>query len=555
MSVSSKENSIKVSISVPEPTASQEKRGPEPTSYFCGENGSNSNLSFTAASHHQHHHHHNLHSTISNVDYGAAETMLMEGEDLSGRKSPASSSIRRSREDVEAHGTGAADLTEKEPELEFDRGYAWVVLIAGTMINAFSWGASGAFGVFLATFLDTNKYPGATRMDFAFVGGLQFGLGLMVSPFVVQAIQKISFPIFIIAGSFVLAAGNIAASFATRIWHLYLTQGLLSGVGIGMVFVTANAAVPMWFVNRRGIAYGIFTCGAGLGSIIFSLSVQSLIDRVGLAWAQRYVGFMTFGFCILSGIFIKERRSVYKSRGANAYNFALLKRPDILLAIFWGIITMLCYGIVLYTMAPYAVSVGLTHHQGSVLSSVVSAGIVIGRPVMGHFADKIGSLNIALVTTLLSTVFILAWWIPSKSYGSLIALSFCLGSVVSSFSAGFPPICASLVDLEDLSAMMSMSWTVIGALNIFSTPVAIGLTTVNDTYLYSQIFTGLLFFVSSLILVVIRGIEFRMQEQESDEVTDQTVCSSKSCTEEGCTGLKETKPKSFIALMFKVAKV
>lgn len=114
MSVSSKENSIK-SLFLYQNQPRAKKREALSLLLTLRENGSNSNLSFTAASHHQHHHHHNLHSTISNVDYGAAETMLMEGEDLSGRKSPASSSIRRSREDVEAHGTGAADLTEKSP--------------------------------------------------------------------------------------------------------------------------------------------------------------------------------------------------------------------------------------------------------------------------------------------------------------------------------------------------------------------------------------------------------------------------------------------------------
>lgn len=485
---------------------------------------------------------HDLNNTMSNVDFGAAETILMS--DCASLREAQKRTSATAKDDP---NDGSQDVEAQQlPTPQFDRGYAWVVLAASTVINAFSWGASGSFGVFLATFLSTNQYPGARKIDFAFVGGLQFGVGLMVSPFVIQAIRKLPFKLVIVAGAFVQAGAYIAASFATRMWHLYLSQGLLNGIGIGMVFITANAAIPLWFAKRRGMANGIFTAGSGIGSIIFSLSVQALIDRVGLHWAQRYVGLMTFGFCIVSGLFVKEQKGVYRKK-VKAYSVALLRRPDLWIAMFWGVITLICYGIVLYTMAPYAVSIGLSHHQGSVLSAVLSAGIVVGRPLMGHVGDMIGSVNVSLITTLLSTLFIFAWWIPSKSYGSLIVLSFLLGGLSSAFSAGFPPICASLVELEDLSAMLSMSWTVIGAIGIFSTPIAIGLTTADGSYLYSQIFTGILYVVASVMLLFIRGIQFRNKQTTMDK---SLADPSNSVNEKQKKGIA-----SFASLMFKVEKV
>lgn len=408
-------------------------------------------------------------------------------------------------------GEGQPKDTPPTPQLQFDRGYSWVILVAGTLINAFSWGASGAYGVFLANFLDTNKYPDATSIDFAFVGGLQFGIGLMLSPFVTFLNQRFPYKMIIASGAIVIAVAYIAASFATRKWHLYVTQGLLNGIGVCMVFVAAYGTIPQWFLKRRGVANGVFTAGAGIGSIIFSLSVQSLIDSVGLAWTQRYVGILCCGMNMVCVLFIRERRSLFKKRSP-IFNGKLLKRFDIWMAIIWGTLAMFCYGIVLYTMAPYAVSKGLTHKQGSVLSSLISAGIIIGRPTLGYLADVIGSINAALISTFLSTLFILAWWIPSHTYGSLIVCSLFLGGVISAFSVGFPPICVSLVDFEDLGAMMSMSWFVVGGLNIFSTPAAIGLSKINGSYLYSQIFTGCLFFLSGCILMGTRTIQLRKAE-------------------------------------------
>lgn len=491
---------------------------------------------------------------IPNSDIGATETIIMEGLDLNQQASVSRETSHRQSQyqnsTVSVTGDESTSQYDKyrdengndpEVELAFDQGYAWVILIVGTMINAFSWGASGSYGVFLANYLSTRKYPNTTRMDFAFVGGLQFGIGLSASPVITWGLQYFSYNLFVVIGSFMQVGAYIAVSFATQKWHLYLSQGLLSGLSIAMVFVPANSLLPQWFLHKRGIANGVFTSGAGMGSIIFNLSVQAMVDKIGMQWAQRYVGILCCVMLLICAIFVKERRSLFK-RKLKVINFELLARADIWMAIIWGVFTMLCYGIVLYTLAPFAVSIGLTHQQASVLSSLLSAGIIVGRPLLGYLADVIGSINAALLSTFLSTLFILAWWIPSNSYSSLIVLAFFLGAVVSSFSVGFPPICASIVKFEELGSMISMSWAIIGSCNVFSTPIAIGLTTINGSYLYSQIFTGLLFFVSGLILMVTRAIQLRNKEMKSEKCLTEIE-------------IENHKTKPLYKLLFKSAKV
>ena len=42
-------------------------------------------------------------------------------------------------------------------------------------------------------------------------------------------------------GVVLFSGGFIAASFASQIWHLYLTQGLLVGLGIGSLYVSPSS--------------------------------------------------------------------------------------------------------------------------------------------------------------------------------------------------------------------------------------------------------------------------------------------------------------------------
>lgn len=64
------------------------------------------------------------------------------------------------------------------------------------------------------------------------------------------------------------SGGFIAASFATKIWHLFLTQGVLFGVGLGFLFTSSVGIVSQWFDKKRSVANGIVTAGSGIGGLV-----------------------------------------------------------------------------------------------------------------------------------------------------------------------------------------------------------------------------------------------------------------------------------------------
>lgn len=65
------------------------------------------------------------------------------------------------------------------------------------------------------------------------------------------------------------------------------------------------------------------------------------------------------------------------------FNFKLLSSYPILLISFWYALASLGYIIMLFSMASYARSVGLTPTEGSILTSVINAAQIVGRPIMG----------------------------------------------------------------------------------------------------------------------------------------------------------------------------
>jgi len=60
-------------------------------------------------------------------------------------------------------------------------------------------------------------------------------------------------------------AGLLGASFAKQIWHLFLSQGLAFGFGMGFLFVASVGIIPQWFSKKRSFSNSIGAAGSGIG--------------------------------------------------------------------------------------------------------------------------------------------------------------------------------------------------------------------------------------------------------------------------------------------------
>jgi OFA family oxalate/formate antiporter-like MFS transporter len=73
--------------------------------------------------------------------------------------------------------------------------------------------------------------------------------------------------------------GNVLAGLGTPRFGapwLYLTYGLIGGIGAGMAYITPLAVVSKWFPERRGLAGGLVVASFGLGAIIYNQFIPRL---------------------------------------------------------------------------------------------------------------------------------------------------------------------------------------------------------------------------------------------------------------------------------------
>ena len=234
-------------------------------------------------------------------------------------------------------------------------------------------GHGQSYGVFLGYYLSHNYIPGATALQFAFIGGLSFSVALLVAPFATVCERRCGTRISLLLGVLFETAGFLGASWTATVWQLFLSQGLAFGIGMGFLFVTSVGIVPQWFLKRRSFANSIATGGSGIGGMIYSLGTSSMIQTIGVPWAFRVLAIVCCMVNLVCTFLIRDRN---KSTGAVllAFDIKLFRRPEFLVLLTWGIFSMLGYVALLFSLPDFAVSIGLSSQQGSIVGALLNLG-------------------------------------------------------------------------------------------------------------------------------------------------------------------------------------
>ena len=165
--------------------------------------------------------------------------------------------------------------------------YAWSILKAPLAVG-FGWGASDlALNFTLA-------------MSFFCVGGL---LGAQIS-------KRAGHRLALVAAGGLAAFGFVLTAFlpdTASVRMLYVTYGVLAGLGIGIAYNVVIATVSAWFPDKKGLCSGCLMMGFGASALILGNAADALF-KSSLGWRPTYV-ILGSGICavlVLGGFLLKK---------------------------------------------------------------------------------------------------------------------------------------------------------------------------------------------------------------------------------------------------------
>ncbi|KAJ5280977.1 hypothetical protein N7478_006349 [Penicillium angulare] len=468
------------------------------------------------------------------------------------QESIASSTHNRSNSQSQTTRPEANDDAEEKYKHDVppDGGYGWVCIACVFWINAHTWGINSSYGVFLSYYLSHDVFPGANSLSYAFTGGLSISCALLVAPLATYLIHLYGIRLVLNLGVFFETLSLVGSSFATQKWHIFLSQGVCFGWGMGFLFVGSVGIAPQWFQKRRGVAMGITASGSGLGGLMYSLAVGAIIPRYGLGWAFRILGIISCVVNVVCANLLRDRNKLVGSR-FSPFHAPLLRKPEFILFLGWGFFSMLGYVALLFSVANFALSVGLSAHQGSVVSALLNLGQGLGRPFVGMFSDTFGRINIATFLSFICGLFCLVIWVFADSMGVVCFFAVLVGTVSGTYWATVSPVLVEIIGLRDLPSGLSINWLWLVAPCTVSEAIALELrrptSSGGTSYLHVQLFTGFMYVAGSICLWIVRG--WKIGELQRAEQKQQSAVRREPLTGTGDDRQKEGSPAAFPATL------
>jgi MFS transporter, OFA family, oxalate/formate antiporter len=242
--------------------------------------------------------------------------------------------------------------------------------------------------------------------------------------------------VLVAIGAALTGLGWVLSARANNIWVLFLTYGLLCGVGTGIVYVGVVGLMAKWFPDRRGFAIGIVAAGYGIGAMLTTFPISSMLASSGAPTTLIVFGVILGTVGVLAALGLREPSSdeapapaARRARGEDVAPIKMLKTP-----IFWlmfVMMTMMSTGGLMVTsnFANFARDFGVADVLVLGLAALPFALTVdrllngVTRPFFGWVSDRIGRENTMGLAFGLEATGILLLLLFSRDAPAFIVLS------------------------------------------------------------------------------------------------------------------------------------
>ncbi|KAM3515884.1 hypothetical protein MY11210_000424 [Beauveria gryllotalpidicola] len=321
-----------------------------------------------------------------------------------------------------------------------DGGHGWVVICACAVVSFWLTGVNYSWGVMQSALVDAGL---GSPSSLSFAGSIPATLISVMAMLNARIVRRLGARWTAVVGIAVIGLAQILSAFCTApgssssLPGLYVTAGVMLGVGMSLCFTVCSVTPAQWFKRRRGLANGIVFAGGGLGGAIITIVEDLLIQRFDAAWAYRVMGLATLATGLPAALFIKERSAVAV---VGTIEWRLFRDVRFSLMFVAGAIATFPLLVPAFFLPLYSSSLGLSAGTGAALLAGFNFSSAVGRFLCGFLSDKAGPINTMFACLLVSSLGMLVLWPTSTTVGPLAVFAVLNGAANGGFFSTIPTV-------------------------------------------------------------------------------------------------------------------
>jgi oxalate/formate antiporter len=243
------------------------------------------------------------------------------------------------------------------------------------------------------------------------------------SPFQGYLVDKFGPRLLLSVGAILTGLSWVFAANVDSLSGLYMTYGLLGGVGTGVIYVGIVGLMVKWFPDRRGFAAGVVAAGYGMGAIMTTFPITNSLAANGLSQTLTVFGVIFAVVGTLAALGLRQPPANFrpaamveeKSTAPDVAPSAMLKTP-----VFWLMFLMMTMMstsglMVISQMASFAKDFGITAVTVFGMAALPLALTIdrftngLTRPFFGWVSDRYGREHTMALAFILEGIAMILW--------------------------------------------------------------------------------------------------------------------------------------------------
>ncbi|HLU76265.1 MAG TPA: oxalate/formate MFS antiporter [Burkholderiales bacterium] len=285
---------------------------------------------------------------------------------------------------------------------------------------------------------------GATLAEIQVTFSVLIVLQTFLSPLQGFLIDKFGPKRLLSVGAALTGLSWIATAYVDSLWGLYLTYGMMGGIGTGIIYVGVVGMMVQWFPDYRGFATGVVAAGYGFGAVVTTLPISRSLSSQGFEQTLILYGFIIGAVGILAALGMRRPNGngvPSKALAAAAANPAVVEtvrsftsKEMLRNPIFWLLFLMMTMmsttGLMVISQmgaiardfnVADALVFGLAALPLALTVDRITNGLT--RPFFGWVSDKIGRENTMFIAFSLEGAAITVWYFMAHDPFWFVVLS------------------------------------------------------------------------------------------------------------------------------------
>ncbi len=299
--------------------------------------------------------------------------------------------------------------------------YGWIV--SGLCFVAFLaiYSINFSFGVFFDFIIDDLD---ATRATASIAFSAQTASLYISSAVIGTVVGRYGMRRLIVVGTICLGVGMVGASQANSLEALVVTYGIVTGIGMGIIYVIAFTLPSRWFQRRRGIATAIASSGSSVATLLAPPAAVAVIAAIG--WQETYLILTAAALVGLAFVAVLAGTDPWsmgvdashefpagnpvspestEATAADSARAVFTSASFWLIVVSWIVIYLPFFTLIVHFVA-YTTDIGMGRWVGVLAISLLGGMAIPGRLLFGSISDRVGRPKI------------------------FVALSFCVGVLI-----------------------------------------------------------------------------------------------------------------------------